>query len=138
MQSYKYDVSVAPLSCQSEVEQLIKDSLHTDWAIFVEYSEFSEAKNNRWNHWNRWGKAYFAVQSATAVIDAILACRACFPHYYIRLYAEKYRPSTKLIYCVHDPSKNISIDRVQLKDKFPLSYAKYFPKNEKDYSAKDG
>jgi len=131
MQSYKYGISMAALSCQGEIEQLVKGTLHTDWAIFIEYGEFSESKSTTWH---RWGKAHFDVQSAEPVIDAILACRSCYPNFHIRLYAEKLRPSTKLVYCVHKPTENFPGERAYLTDQALSPYVNKSAEKQIKYS----
>jgi len=132
MQSYKYGISMTALDCQGEIEQLIKATLHTDWAIFIEYAQFSESKST---DWHRWGKAHFAVKSSEPVIDAILACRSCYPNFHIRMYAEKLRPSTKLIYSVHKPSENFPGERAYLTDKTLSPFVNKPAEKEIKYSA---
>lgn len=102
MQHYVYGKSLALQSCCIELEHLIRECLHTEWAIYIEYAE---AHPQPYTNWKRWGEIFFAIKKSTQVLDSINACRSCFPGAYIRLYAEKFRPNTKLVYWVQSPDQ---------------------------------
>ena len=81
------------------LKKVIESSLLADWAISIEFqSGESEAVC-----WQLWDKAYFAIRSATPVLEALLACYTKHPGSTIRLRAEKFRPQTCLLYTIYNP-----------------------------------
>lgn len=89
-------------SVLKEIDQLVNDSLHSEWAIYIEYARKDV---ETYMNWCRWGKVHYAVKDAKNIIDAIGACYASYPDYLIRLYAEKFRPNTHLIYWIQTSDK---------------------------------
>ncbi|MDH5732019.1 MAG: ribulose bisphosphate carboxylase small subunit [Gammaproteobacteria bacterium] len=96
----KLGTVLSPLSCQQELEQLIKNSLCSDWALYL---EIMNAKSNCEGKWKQWGTTHFALHDANPVLEAIQACRISHPNHFIRIFAKKYRPNTELIYSVYSP-----------------------------------
>ena len=105
---------VPPLNNRKNVENFIDQSLLGDWIIRVEYSG-----NNAQGQpdWLQWGATLFAINSSNDVMQAIDSCYAYFPERDIRIYAEKVRPETRMVYSVY------RADESGLNSRAPVSVA---------------
>ncbi|MGV6857510.1 MAG: ribulose bisphosphate carboxylase small subunit [bacterium] len=81
------------------VRQTVNNALLYDWAIRVEYMS---ADAEYGDDWQQWEKPLFALDSAQEVLDAITDCHTSHPHSSIRLSAQKLRPRTHILLCVHN------------------------------------
>jgi ribulose bisphosphate carboxylase small subunit len=82
------------------LKKIIESSLLAEWAIRIEYqSGESETKC-----WQLWDETYFAIRSARPVIEALLDCYTKNPKSIIRLCAEKFRPQSRMLYTVYNPT----------------------------------
>lgn len=100
---------VPPLQNRHSLENFIDQSLLGDWIIRVEYSGNNSQGQKAWA---QWGSTMFAVKSPDEVMQAIDACHANYPAKEIRLYAEKVRPETRMIYSVYRSSESVLEDEV--------------------------
>jgi ribulose bisphosphate carboxylase small subunit len=81
------------------LKKMIESSLLADWVIRIEY-QGDESEDSCWALWDQ---AYFAIRSANPVVEALLACYTKHPSCTIRIYAEKIRPQTRLLFTVYNP-----------------------------------
>ena len=81
------------------LRKVIENSLLRDWVIRVEY----HGEETGINCWQLWDKTFFAIGSAKDVIQAITNCYKAHPRSTIRLYAEKFRPQTRMLFTVYNP-----------------------------------
>jgi ribulose bisphosphate carboxylase small subunit len=81
-----------------KLESLIESSLTHDWVLRVEHTEEAIPESGSWR---QWGETLFAIHEAMPVMDSIAACLDKYPQHNIRLNAEKVRPRTSMLYCVH-------------------------------------
>jgi ribulose bisphosphate carboxylase small subunit len=81
-----------------KLRALIESSFTHDWVLRVEHTEESEPGSGSWR---QWGETAFAIREAAPVMDSIAACRDKHPQHNIRLNAEKLKPRTRMLYCVH-------------------------------------
>lgn len=102
MQLDQYFVRLTSLALFNKVENLVQQSLRGDWIVRIQYGEQVSADEHRWQQWK---SPFFALQDASSLNEEILACRMCFPHQPIRLYAEKVRPESRFIYTIYTPSE---------------------------------
>lgn len=97
MGSINYSQAIRPDTAY--LKKIIESSLLADWAIRIEY----QSSHSETSRWQLWGHTYFAVHSASPILDALLACFKKYPENAIRLHAEKFQPHTLLIYTVYNP-----------------------------------
>lgn len=100
MQSARY---LAPLTKLPDLQYLIEHQLIGDWVVRIEYCD---AVDRYSTYWQQWGSALLPNGNATHVIEVIMACYAEYPASSIRLYAEKTRPRSQLLYWVHRPDES--------------------------------
>jgi ribulose bisphosphate carboxylase small subunit len=100
MQLNEYFTRLTSLALFSKVETLVENSLLGDWIIWVEYGQQRSDGDVAWQQWN---KPLYALKDAKSLNEEILNCRMCFPFHHVRLYAEKLKPQTKMIYWVYTP-----------------------------------
>jgi ribulose bisphosphate carboxylase small subunit len=97
MGSISYTQAIKPDA--GKLRKLIENSLQFDWIIRVEYA----SGNSGAVCWQQWDKTFFAIRTADAVLLAVTDCYKKNPASTIRLYAEKVRPQTHLLYTVYQP-----------------------------------
>jgi ribulose bisphosphate carboxylase small subunit len=103
MRSSHWGTPLLPIACFNDLKQTIEQSLIGNWIIRIEYAADDESA---FTGWRTWGKPMFAIRDTAPVVNAILACRASFPHHGIRMTAERLNPASRLVYWVHQPSKD--------------------------------
>ena len=81
-----------------KLKSLIESSLTHDWVLRVEHTEEAIPESGSWR---QWGETLFAIREAVPVMDSIAACLDKHPQHNIRLNAEKLKPRTSMLYCVH-------------------------------------
>lgn len=86
------------LNNRENVQNFIDQSLLGDWIIRVEYSGRNAQGQT---DWLQWGSTFFAITSPNDVMQAIDSCYAYLPEREIRIYAEKVRPQTRMVYSVY-------------------------------------
>lgn len=82
------------------INKIIENSLLSDWAIRIEFREV-EAESARWQLWDI---TFFALRSAIPVLESLMKCYTKNPKCTIRINAEKFRPQSRLLYTVYNPS----------------------------------
>ena len=107
-------------SSRDEVESLIGQSLFGDWVLRIEHFGTEQQSNSQWK---QWGDAFFAVRETEPVIQALVACHASNPNHSIRIYAEKIRPETRLIYSVYDAAEEQTYNQKAANENLPASAA---------------
>ena len=81
-----------------KLKSLIESSLTHDWVLRVEHTEQAIPEPGSWR---QWGETLFAIREAVPVMDSVAACLEKHPQHNIRLNAEKLKPRTSMLYCVH-------------------------------------
>lgn len=82
------------------LKNIIENSLLSDWAITIEYlSENCDATT-----WQVWDHTFFAIRTAESVLAALMDCYTKCPRSTIRINAEKFRPHSRVLYTVYNPS----------------------------------
>lgn len=81
------------------IKKIINNSLLFNWAIRIEYQDVKSGSGN----WELWDKTFFAVRSATPVIESLMKCYLKHSGSVIRLNAEIFRPQSQLFYTVYNP-----------------------------------
>ncbi len=97
MGSINYFQAVRPDTAY--LKKIIETSLLSDWAISIEY----QTRESETTCWQLWDKTFFAIRSAEHVLTALLNCYTRHPKSTIRIYAEKFRPQSRILYTVYDP-----------------------------------
>jgi ribulose bisphosphate carboxylase small subunit len=97
MGSLSYAQAIKPDA--GKLRKLIETSLKFDWIIRVEYA----SDNSGVSCWQQWDRTFFAIRAADAVLLAVADCYKNNPASTIRIYAEKVRPQTHLLYTVYQP-----------------------------------
>ena len=82
------------------IKNIINSSLLFDWAIRIEYQVVRSGSAG----WEQWDQGFFALRSANPVIESLMKCYAKNSRCVIRINAEKFRPQSRLLYTVYDPS----------------------------------
>ncbi|WP_455199535.1 ribulose bisphosphate carboxylase small subunit [Kaarinaea lacus] len=91
------------------LRKIIENSLLCDWAIRIEY----HGEETGVHCWQLWDKTFFAIKSAKDVVLAISNCYKAQPRSTIRIVAEKFRPQTRMLFTVYDPSYLLAKDELQ-------------------------
>ena len=86
---------VPELHNRQNIEKFVGQSLLGDWIIRVQYST-TNAKGQA--SWQQWGDTLFAIRSPVDVMQTLDDCRANFPEQELRIYAEKVRPESRIVY----------------------------------------
>jgi ribulose bisphosphate carboxylase small subunit len=82
-----------------KIKKLIESSLLFDWIIRIEFDR-GESEHTRWEQWDQ---TFFALRTAESVIAALKSCYMKNPHRIIRIYAEKFRPQTRMYFTAYNP-----------------------------------
>ena len=83
----------------AKLRKIIDNGLLFDWIIRIEYS----GEHSDCDAWLQWEEAHFAIRSAEPVLDALKQCYLAHPDRVIRIYAEKVRPETSMLYTAYNP-----------------------------------
>jgi ribulose-bisphosphate carboxylase small chain len=95
--------SYLPALTDSEIEAQVRYALGQGWAISIELTDDPHPRNV---FWELWGLPMFDVTDAAAVLDEVRACRAAFPHQFVKVSAfdsRKGRETTALSFTVQQP-----------------------------------
>jgi ribulose bisphosphate carboxylase small subunit len=95
--SINYSQAIKPDTAY--LKKIIENSLLTDWAIRIEY----HGGESETDCWQLWDKTFFAIRSAENILRAIVNCYTKHPRKTIRIYAEKCRPQTRMLFTVYNP-----------------------------------
>jgi ribulose-bisphosphate carboxylase small chain len=76
--------SFLPDLTDAEIALQVQYGLSKGWAWSVEYTDDPHPRNT---YWEMYGMPMFDLQDAAGVLHEVNACRAIFPHHYIRLMA---------------------------------------------------
>jgi ribulose bisphosphate carboxylase small subunit len=81
------------------IKKIIINSLLFDWAIRIEYHDVKAGAAS----WQLWDKPFFALRSASSVVESLMKCYMKNPGCIIRINAEKFRPQSQLLFTVYNP-----------------------------------
>jgi len=96
------------LGYRNDVESLIGQSLFGDWLLRIEHAGTEPQSSSNWKQWD---DVFFAIKDTEPVMQALFACHASHPSHSIRIYAEKIRPETRMIYSVYDATKDQAAEK---------------------------
>lgn len=82
------------------LKKIINSSLLFDWAIRIEYQVVKSGHAS----WKLWDNTFFALHTASPVIESLMKCYINNSRCIIRLNAERYRPQSQLLHTVYNPS----------------------------------
>jgi ribulose bisphosphate carboxylase small subunit len=120
MELVQHGIPLSSLSSLDETESLIGQSLFGDWLLRIEHLGTEPQSSS---NWKQWGDAFFAVKDTERVMQALVACHASNPNHSIRIYAEKIRPETRLIYSVYDAAEDQAAEKNAAKENLVASAA---------------
>ena len=76
--------SYLPDLTDDEIASQVRYALVHGWPISIEYTDDPHPRNI---YWELWGRPLFDQDEPDAVLAEINACRATFPHHYVRVLA---------------------------------------------------
>jgi len=87
-----------------EIEAQLAYAIGHGWAISIEFTDDPHPRNT---YWELWGLPMFDLADAPAALIEVLACRAAFPHHYVKVNAfdaSKGRETIALSFLVQRPA----------------------------------
>lgn len=111
--------SYLPDLTDEEIGAQLQYAIDQGWAVAV---EFTDDPHPRSNLWEMWGLPMFDIAGAAAGLAEVRACRAAYPHRYVRVsaYDASYgRQTTALSFIVHRPAgePGFRLDRQEAADR---------------------
>jgi ribulose-bisphosphate carboxylase small chain len=111
--------SYLPDFTDDEIRAQIQYSVDQGWAVAVEYTDDPHPRNVLWE---MWGLPMFDIADASAGMHEVTACRAAYPHHYIRVMAYDAslgRQTTALSFIVNRPAHEpgFRLDRQEAADR---------------------
>ncbi|ASF07493.1 ribulose bisphosphate carboxylase small chain [Nocardia brasiliensis NBRC 14402] len=95
--------SYLPEFTDAEIAAQVRYALLNSWPVSIEYTDDPHPRNA---YWEMWGLPLFDLDEPDGVLAEINACRATFPHHYVRVlaYDARYgRQTTALSFLVQRP-----------------------------------
>jgi len=95
--------SYLPDFTDDEIAAQIQYAIDQGWAVAVEFTDDPHPRNVIWE---MWGLPMFEISDASAGMHEVTACRAAYPHHYIKLVAYDARlgrQTTALSFIVNRP-----------------------------------
>jgi len=107
--------SYLPPLTDDEIADQIRYALRQGWPLSVEYTDDPHPRNV---YWELWGLPLFDLDEPDGVMAEIAACKAAFPHHYVRVLAYDPalgRQTTALSFLVQRPAEEpgFRLDRVE-------------------------
>lgn len=96
--------SMLPELTDDETLAQLRYAIGEGWAISIEFTDDPHPRNT---FWELWGLPMFDVGDAAAALAEVLACRAEFPHHYVKVNAfdaRKGRETVALSFIVQRPA----------------------------------
>ena len=111
--------SYLPDFTDDEISAQIQYSVDRGWAVAVEFTDDPHPRNVLWE---MWGLPMFDIADASAGMHEVTACRAAYPHHYIRVMAydaSLSRQTTALSFIVNRPAHEpgFRLDRQETADR---------------------
>lgn len=116
---------VPVLRGREKIESFINQCLLGDWVIRIEHRGYEQQPHMGWQQWEN---SFFAIDNARSVVKSINACHEAFPFHSIRIYAEKFMPEMRMVYCIYEsPSAELTPDDSRYLDKRPIDAKQNWP-----------
>lgn len=96
--------SYLPEFTDAEISAQVRYALLKNWPVSIEYTDDPHPRNA---YWEMWGLPLFDLDEPDGVLAEINACRATFPHHYVRVLAYDAsfgRQTTALSFLVQRPA----------------------------------
>jgi ribulose-bisphosphate carboxylase small chain len=111
--------SYLPDLTDEEINAQLQYAIDQGWAVAVEFTDDPHPRNNLWE---MWGLPMFDIADAAAALAEIRACRAAYPHRYVRVcaYDASYgRQTTALSFIAGRPpdEPGFRLDRQETSDR---------------------